>query len=143
MLYNEDKSAFVENELTGKFSFGIEKAVTQQDFIRLKLKEFNTRELGDKLKNLYILIPAGERIKLPEGSYYFYELVGCDVYTGELLRGKVSAVENYGGDDLLRIKLENNREIYLPLRKEFVQSIDTGNKKIVSDKIDDFLDIGN
>jgi 16S rRNA processing protein RimM len=118
----------------------VEKAAQQQDFIRLSLTGFNTRELGDTLKNLFILIPAKERVKLPEGRYYYYELVGCEVYTDELLRGKVKAVENYGGDDLLLIQLKDNREIFLPLRKEFVQSVDTVNKRIVSDKIDSFLE---
>ena len=67
--------------------------------------------------------------ELPEDTYYIADLIGCDVYEGEDLLGKVSDVFSAGGADLYEIK-GKGASIYLPAIKENVLSVDIKNKII-------------
>jgi 16S rRNA processing protein RimM len=60
----------------------------------------------------------------PQGSYYYFELVGCacrDVEKGNL--GSVTGVLEDGGGLLLRVQ-DGDREILVPFVEDFITDID-------------------
>lgn len=91
---------------------------------------------------MFVVIEQSKQKKLAKGQFYFYELVGFDVYTEDKLIGKVIAFENFGGGDLMKIKLidtGNEEETYIPYRKEFIERIDEKEKRIYVKVIEGLL----
>ena len=129
-LYSEAKKSFFENK--DEFEFEVEEAGISSDSIRLKLRGIDDKNQSDLLRNYLISIPMEERIERDENEFYYYELVDCEVIDEKgILIGKVKMVENFGGDDLLRVALEGTgTEAYIPYRDEFIVSVDKDKKRI-------------
>lgn len=85
------------------------------------------------------MIDEKDRVKISEGSYYFYDLIGCEVFDKDKLIGKVKSVVNYGSGDLFNISA-GGKEILIPFRKEFINKIDTDKKRIDATLIEGFID---
>jgi 16S rRNA processing protein RimM len=84
------------------------------------------------------MIPEKNRVILEDGSFYFYELINAEVFEKDELLGKVLSVQNYGSGDLINVK-HNDKEILIPLNKEFIKKIDIANKRVEVELIDGFL----
>lgn len=101
----------------------------QKSNIILKLQGIDTVEEAEKLRDLTAYCEETQLEELPEDTYYIADLIGCDVYEGENLLGKVADVFSAGGADLYEIK-GKGAPIYLPAIKENVLSVDIKNKII-------------
>lgn len=101
----------------------------QKSNIILKLQGIDTVEEAEKLRDLTAYCEETQFEELPEDTYYIADLIGCDVYEGENLLGKVADVFSAGGADLYEIK-GKGAPIYLPAIKENVLSVDIKNKII-------------
>ncbi|MCI6087825.1 MAG: ribosome maturation factor RimM [Absicoccus porci] len=103
----------------------------QKGFGYAKFEGITTIEQAEALKTKDLFIPISELPPLPEGHYYFYELMDCDVYNtdGEAL-GKVLEILETGANLVLRIgtKEKNFLCAYVPT---FIQSVDVNEKKII------------
>jgi ribosomal 30S subunit maturation factor RimM len=88
---------------------------------------------------MFILIEESKKKKLPKGQHYFHELIDFDIYSDNELIGKVAAFENYGGDDLIKIKTLNGEDKHIPYRKEFVEKIDEKEKRVYVKMIDGLI----
>lgn len=138
-LFDERKSLFALNP-KDEFEFRIEKCDATPTQITMKLEGINSREEAANFVNCEILIPEGERIKLPQGKYFHYEITGFDVYNGNDLLGKLVKVDNYGAHDLLNIKSAEGKEILIPYRDEFVKKIDAEKKRIDVELIEGMIE---
>jgi len=87
-----------------------------------------------------LLVEEKDRFEPPGNKPYYYELINLDAYSGDKLIGKISGVENYGADDLLKISIPDKPEILVPYRNEFVSKIDLKNKSIHLNLIEGFLE---
>lgn len=70
--------------------------------------------------------------ELPEpeaGSYYDFDLAGCEVHAGGSFVGTVREVVDYGGTALLSVD-HNGRELLIPFARRFMKSIDTAARRI-------------
>ena len=76
----------------------------QKSNIILKLQGIDTVEEAEKLRDLTAYCEETQFEELPEDTYYIADLIGCDVYEGENLLGKVADVFSAGGADLYEIK---------------------------------------
>lgn len=110
--------------------YKVEKASVYGRFWLLKFAGVDSREQAGQLAGGLIFIPKAERVRLPEGSYYFDQIEGLQVYTicGERL-GEISEVISTGGHDLYKIKRifacqAAGKEILLPAVKQFIKKID-------------------
>lgn len=101
----------------------------QKSNIILKLQGIDTVEEAEKLRDLTAYCEETQFEELPEDTYYIADLIGCEVYEGENLLGKVADVFSAGGADLYEIK-GKGAPIYLPAIKENVLSVDIKNKII-------------
>ena len=138
-LFEERKSLFALNP-NDEFEFKIEKCEAAPTQITMKLEGINSREDAAKYVNCEILIPEDERIRLPKGKYFHYEIIGFDVYNTNELLGKLEKVDNYGSHDLLNVKSKEGKEILIPYRDEFVKKIDGDTKRIDVELIEGFLE---
>jgi len=139
-LFDEEKNSFVKNYVTGSFEFLISEQIPNPKFLKIGFEGFNYIEDSKKLVNLIIMIDEKQRVKIEKDNFYFYEIIGADVYDKDKLIGKVKSVVNYGSGDLFNIDY-NGKEVMIPNRKEFILRIDEKEKKIYTDLIDGFLDL--
>ncbi|CAN5651958.1 ribosome maturation factor RimM [soil metagenome] len=141
-LYSEKFNRFFKNSLDNSFEFYPEEISYANNFIRLKFKGYDDIDSILQFKDTYIAIPEVERVKLPPGEFFLYEVIGFDVYDKDMCIGKVKNFSDYGSGDLFVIESkENSKEFLIPARKEFIVKVDKENKQIILDLIEGFTDL--
>jgi 16S rRNA processing protein RimM len=85
---------------------------------------------AERLAGAALKVPASEQDALPAGTFYYHELIGCEVVTaaGETI-GKVASVEGTGGASRLVVRGPRN-EVLIPLAEE-ICAVDVAAKRIV------------
>ena len=136
-LYDEEKKSFVNKN--SDFEFAISECRTLNDYVNLKFMDFDDKDSVKELINKIIMLPESERVELPEDSFYFFELVGAEVFDKGKRLGIIKSFSDFGSGDLINISYEG-KDIMIPLRKEFVKEIDIKNKKVELDLIEGFLE---
>lgn len=102
---------------------------------------------AEKLVGLEVQIPLAERMKLPSGSYYISDLVGCEVHAknGGAI-GRVSDVEIMGegvaGTPILVVRAPKG-EVQIPLAQDICVRIDTAAQRIEIDPPEGLLDLND
>ncbi|MGL4990363.1 MAG: ribosome maturation factor RimM [Sarcina sp.] len=103
-----------------------------KDKVVLKLEGINSMNEAEKykFKRPYIEIQRKDAIDLPEDTFFIADLIGCVVKdTNEFEYGKISDVIKTGSNDVYWVK--GNKEILVPVLKEFVYEINVKDKFII------------
>jgi len=89
------------------------------------------RESAEALVGCDVLIPADALEKLPEGEYYWRDLIGLDVVTesGSMI-GKIEKIFSTGSNDVY-VCAGGEREILLPAIADVVREVDMGKGRMV------------
>lgn len=97
----------------------------------LLLRGYDSPEQTAALTGALVRIPEEEAVPLPEGRYYWFELLGMEVFSeaGERL-GTIVDIFETGSNDVYVLKHEC-REVYLPATAEVVREIDREHKRMV------------
>ena len=96
----------------------------------LFLEKIYDRDAAERLRNKYICVDREHAIKLPEGRYFIFDLVGCRVVTDAGVElGILDEVLQPGANDVYVVK-KGNDEVLIPAVKSFVLDIDIENKLI-------------
>jgi 16S rRNA processing protein RimM len=90
----------------------------------LTIEGIEDRNAADALRGLSIFLPYDSLETLPEGEYYWEDLIGLAVVTedGKPL-GQIESIFPTGGNDVYVCK-EGGREILLPAIAEVIRSVD-------------------
>lgn len=106
----------------------------------LVFEGYDTPEKAKALNNWLVKIPQEETVPLPEGSYYWFDLIGMEVFSeaGEKL-GTISDIFETGSNDVYVMK-RGRQEIYIPATREVIKQVDTGAKKMVIHLIDGLME---
>lgn len=88
-------------------------------------------DAASELVGCEILMPSDILEELPEGEYYWRDIVGLEVVTedGEVL-GRIERVFSAGGNDVY-VCAGGEREILLPAIADVVRKIDIENRRMV------------
>jgi 16S rRNA processing protein RimM len=85
----------------------------------LKFEGVDGIDAARALAGREIRLPEHELMPLPEGAFYAYRMVGLTVWTaGERFLGRVEAVMQTGGPDLLVVRDQRGDEVLVPLSEE-------------------------
>lgn len=105
--------------------YTIEKTRWKQDLLLLKFYEIDDRTIVSQLTNKLVFIKTEQLPGLPEGKFYYHELIGLDVYQqdGEYL-GELAQILETGANDIYLIQAENGEEILIPATEEMILEID-------------------
>lgn len=97
----------------------------------IALQGIETMDDAEALAGAELRIPASTLGSLPEGTYYHFDLVGCDVRdTADRLVGTVAAVE--GTLELSRLVVNGaDGEVLIPLAEEICIDVDIAARRIV------------
>ena len=109
-------------------SYEICEVTPQPPRLILQLKGLQTIEDIQPLLGKEILVQRDHLPPLPEGEYYWVDLLGLEVVTGNRKRiGKIKAVLPTGANDVLVVQ-GKTRELYLPAIERVIRKIDFGEK---------------
>ncbi len=91
----------------------------------IKFDEIENPEDAARYRNLYIFVQAKDLPKLPEGEYYYHQLLGLKVITpeGETL-GTIEEILETGANDVYLVRGEDGKEVLLPAIDEVVLGVD-------------------
>jgi 16S rRNA processing protein RimM len=96
-----------------------------KDSFILKLCGIEDKDAAERLRGYSVWMPSEKMLKLPEGEYYWREVIGLQVLTEEdLILGRIEAVFPTGSNDVYVCRGEG-REILLPAIGDVVRKIDT------------------
>jgi 16S rRNA processing protein RimM len=114
----------------------------QRHRIVLKLAGVDDIDSAAEFVGCEFAVPESERVQLPEGEFYDWELEGCAVKTiaGKAV-GQVRGVLKTGGVDALIVENAERRECLVPLAAAIVTRIDLVNKSISIDPPEGLLEL--
>ena len=100
--------------------------------VRLRLEGIATREAAQALRGRVVMAAPSLLDALPEGEFYWYELIGCRVEsaTGEVV-GTVREIWETGAHDVLMVEDEDGVRRLVPTAAELMTEIDVEAGRIV------------
>lgn len=100
-----------------------------KNMVILRFKEFDNVDQVVPYKGMDLLVTRENAIPLEEGQEFIVDLIGCDVITdqGETL-GKLVDVLKTGANDVYVVKMENGKEVLLPVIEQCILEKDIENK---------------
>lgn len=110
-------------------------------FFIVKFETVNDRNMAESLANCMVFIDRTDIPKAEEDEYYWFDLIGCDVYSlnGKYI-GKIDSLIETGGVDVIVVKHLAEEHLY-PLIKDVVKEVDLLKKKVLLD-ISAFVEAG-
>lgn len=102
-----------------------------KNMVILRFKEFDNVDQVVPYKGMDLLVTRENAIPLEEGQEFIVDLIGCDVITdqGETL-GKLVDVLKTGANDVYVVKMENGKEVLLPVIEQCILEKDIENKVV-------------
>jgi 16S rRNA processing protein RimM len=107
----------------------------------LKFTGFDTISAAEKLIGCLVQIPMGQAVKLPEGTYFDHDLVGCSVRDihGNYL-GVVDNILRITGNNQLVVK-DREKEVLIPAVGSICTRISIEKKQIIVDPPEGLMDL--
>ena len=121
--------------------FLVEKAREFKDRVLLKLKQVDSPEQARGLVGGYIEIEEDQLVRLPQGSYFVFDIVGLEVVTvaGERI-GTVKEVISLPANDLYLVEGEE-KSYNIPAVKDVIKEIDLKKKKMIIEPMEGLFDL--
>jgi 16S rRNA processing protein RimM len=100
--------------------------------VRLRFEGIEGREAVARLVGLIATSPATLLPSLPEGEFYWYELIGCQVVSesGEAI-GAVREIWETGAHDVLVVEDDDGLRRLIPTAAELMKQVDLVAQRIV------------
>jgi len=106
-------------------------------FFAAHCKEVKTPEQAEALKSTKLYISRAALPTPEEDEFYYSELIGLSVELADgTPKGKVKAVHDFGGGDLLEIKTPGEKDWFHPFSKEAVPRVDIKGGRVVIEIIE-------
>lgn len=122
-------------------TYNVERVRYKGNMVIMKIKNIDTVEAAEKLKNKFMFVSREESRELEEGEYFIADMIGINVFTvdGEEV-GTLKEVLQYAANDVYVIKGKEDKEILIPAIMKFVPTIDMEERKMIIDPIKGMLD---
>lgn len=100
--------------------------------LRLQLEGVGTREAAQALVGRLVCAPADVLPALPEGEFYWHELIGCRVEseTGRVV-GQVRELWETGAHDVMVVEDEDGARRLIPTAGALMRQVDLDARRIV------------
>jgi len=101
---------------------------------------YDSPEKAKALNGWLVKVPEDETVHLPDGAYYWFELIGMEVISesGEKL-GKIVDIFETGSNDVYVMK-RGRKETYIPATTEVIKQVDRKEKRIVIHLLDGLME---
>lgn len=131
-----------------KMPSGEEKTVTikshrkHKQFELVTFDHYETINDVESFKGLTLYIAKDQLHSLPDGEFYYYEIIGCSVVTDDGQEiGEVKEILSPGANDVWVVSDKNSKkEYYIPYIDDVVLQVDIKNKKVIIHPMEGLLD---
>ncbi len=106
----------------------------------LKFRGIDSIDDAEKLIGSDVRICTTDLLSAPEGSFYTFQLKGCNVYNNDEYLGTVTDVLDLGGPEILKVDLGND-ETLIPFAQPYFRKIDIAGRRIDVDLPEGLRDI--
>jgi 16S rRNA processing protein RimM len=135
-------AAFIRRTDGNLLTLKIERSRLTAGRIVIKFSGIESIDDAEQLRNALLQITREQLVPLPEDAYYDFELIGCQVATGDgQLLGSVSKIHRYGAAPLLVVVDEEKGERLIPLVRSICLEIDIAGKRILIEPPEGLLDL--
>ncbi len=113
---------------------------SHKGLLLMKFQEIDSMDEAEQYRNLFLNVTPDELFPLPDGSYYYFQLIGMrveDVDKGYL--GELSEVLETGANDVYVVKSDTYGEILIPAIKQVILEVDVENKFLQVKLLDGLL----
>ena len=108
----------------------------------LKFAGFDSIDEAKELVGYHLAVPESDRVEVPSGTFYEWELTGCRVEAiGGSQIGTVAGVLQTGGVAMLSVVDETGRDRLIPMASDIVIEIDKDQKLIRIDPPEGLLEL--
>ena len=113
----------------------VEQGQAHKSGVIAKLKGIDDRDLAVTLVNQKIWVASDQLETLPEGEYYWFQLIGLKVVDSDNQPiGEVKDLIETGANDVLIVRADSKTEYLIPyLQGQVVKSIDLDEKRMMVD----------
>jgi len=125
------------------------KSKENKSFFIIKFKDIENRDLAEELRGRHVFRRRKSMPTLKKNQYLIDDIKGCRVYSvGGTFVGIVLDVEKFVSNDNLVVKIENDRLdikgnkekiFYVPVIKDYIDTIDLDDKKVVLKRIPEYI----
>jgi len=99
--------------------------------VRLRLAGVEDRNAALALRGHLLLGNSADLAPLPEGEFYWFQLIGCRVERAGRTLGRVREIWETGAHDVLVVSGCDGRERLIPTARELVPEVDLAARRIV------------
>lgn len=132
--FAERKRLFLVPSETGKEivrEISLESHWRHKGRVVLKFARVDSIDDAEKLRGLLVAVPAGERIKLTDGSVYISDLIGCEVIDLSAAASSIGVVTDFDRETgLMAVKTAEGGETLIPFVKAYLVRMDLAGKRI-------------
>jgi len=123
--------------------FTIEKTRWKNDLLLIKFREIHDRTVVSELTNELLYVKTSQLPPLPDGDFYYHELIGVEVFEadGDYLGVLVQILET-GANDVYLVQNDENEEILIPATEEMILEIDPEQEKMIVARLEWYGDDG-
>ena len=103
-------------------------------YLLVGFKEFTDETQAAEFRNTYVYVKTTDLPELPEGEYYFHQLIGLEAVNPEGKHiGILSEILETGANDVYVIRKDDGSEELVPDVPQYIQQIDVPNHVIKID----------
>ena len=129
--FTELEFVYIEISSGQKKCFVLRKIDVSGKILFIELEGIPDVESAQALVGCKVYLPEDMQEKLPEGEYYWREIIGLDVYNEEgRYIGRIESVFPTGSNDVYVCKGEE-REILLPAIADVIRKIDVNHRVMI------------
>ncbi|MBX3596552.1 MAG: ribosome maturation factor RimM [Rhizobiaceae bacterium] len=105
-------------------SYEVESIRPQQEVVVVRLKGISDRTQAERLNGTELFVDRSRLPPAEDGEFYHDDLVGLNVRdeSGATI-GKVTAVQNFGGGDVLELRVHGRKGVLIPFTHAAVPEI--------------------
>ncbi|MBI2759365.1 MAG: 16S rRNA processing protein RimM [Chloroflexi bacterium] len=95
----------------------------------IKFRGVETPEDAGRYRNLWVYVASADRPPLPEGQYYFHELIGLQVVDDrDELLGELTEIVETGANNVYVVTRADGSEILLPAIPSVILDVEMGRR---------------
>jgi len=122
-------------DLEAKFDeikeFTIEYSKPYGRTVIMKLRGINSPEDAATLRGGQLMVPEEESPPLPDGVYYYYQIIGLKVFTVDgVYIGEVTDIIETGSNDVYVVR-DGEKEYLIPVIRDVIREIDIRKRRII------------
>ena len=130
--YSQDAQTLLKSKtlLIGIVTFDVTRSRRHGDSIVAQLFGVDSPEAAAKLTNKEVLVDRVLFAALPDGEYYWLDLIGLTCTNGDRVFGEITEIFESGAHPILRVKQASGVDELIPFVDAIVRSVSLAERRV-------------